>query len=408
MASTLLSSPLYHNQAPPVSPSIQIPNVFIVPPEEEGPAWCCFDANEAPLQLATSPDITFLDSALSMLHTDPRTSFFRDANGPFASHNGVGMPAKSSETRSVLDDLMDSQYPDSDDEMEMYMGMGMEQEVRSGGGRETGNDSEVVEVIKLRRHRRDNEHHPRDSPQKASKSLRSRASKAFRSLRNVGTIRSKRKAQDVFPSNTDSRELPSRSRTPTMSRRSSAVFSQLFSPPPTNSSRSSVSSFDAARSSTQSPPPAYSSPPSHHSHESHPSSRPSLTSPSSMTFDHQDFRSPSPTPSTQTKSNKRRFSMLSLQRMFSFSGDEFSEGIGSPTSMSRDSTGPSTSSSSGPDTPTDESTPHHFASEDYGTPKPAHGATAVPPLAYEQGDVSFEMRLDSLHFESLSFDADRF
>jgi len=31
-----------------------------------------------------------------------------------------------------------------------------------------------------------------------------------------------------------------------------------------------------------------------------------------------------------------------------------------------------------------------------------------PPLEEEDADTSLEMRLDSLHFESLSFDADRF
>ncbi|KAF5386976.1 hypothetical protein D9615_001778 [Tricholomella constricta] len=406
MPPTLLTSIPYHVQALPTSPSMQMPNVFVVPPEEEDtPAWCCFDANEVPL-LTTAPDIPFLDGALSMFQTESQAPIFhRHAAGPFASRNAVLMPRKSLENKSVLDVLMDSEYPESDDEMDLDL----DQEVLNDG-RCLGNDSEIVEVIKLRRHGDDIQHPFRGSTAKPAKSFKSRASKAFRSIRNVGkrSSRTKPKAQDVFTSSsiTGTGELPPRSRTPTMSRRSSAVFSQLFSPQSTIQSRSSVSSFDAPRSSTQSPPPAgyssssYCPSPS----DAHPGT--SLTSSSSLIFDHRDTRSPSPDPSTQMKSNGRRFSMMSLQRIFSFSGDEFSEVT--PTCMSRDPTGPSTASSSGPDTPTDESTPlpPNFITEDHGpfTPKPS--ATSVPALG--QGEISFEMRLDSLHFESLSFDADRF
>lgn len=82
--------------------------------------------------------------------------------------------------------------------------------------------------------------------------------------------------------------------------------------------------------------------------------------------------------------------------------------------MSRDSTGPSSASSLGPDTPTEETTPlplpvpstHYGAKvkEDVPHLKAAGAAAAL----INPGDISFEMRLDSLHFESLSFDADRF
>ncbi|KAF8061450.1 hypothetical protein FPV67DRAFT_1703758 [Lyophyllum atratum] len=412
MAPTLLSTPFIHSTAPPTSPELQVPNVFVIPPDEDdSPPWCFFDAADAPTHLSTAPDIPFLHGALSIYQTEPQSPVFHRDPGPFPSHNPVAMPWKSPETRSIMDVLMNDDYLESDDEMELEL----DHQVFNSRGRAAGNDSEVVEVIKVRRHAERIEDHARipTLPPKSSKSFKSRASKAFRSLRNVGkgSLRAKPKAQDIFSSSPVEDlepELPPRSKTPTVSRHGSAIFSQIFSPPPTLQSRSSVSSFDAVRPSPKSPPLAGRYPSSLYNHPSSDDCPgPSLASCSSLNFDDQDLRSPSPTPSTQTKSNRRRFSVMSLQRIFSFSqADDFSDIT--PSSMSRDSSGPSTSSSSGPDTPTEESTPLplHFGHEDHGLLSQKRSATAVPALG--QGDISFEMRLDSLHFESLSFDADRF
>ncbi|GLB35276.1 hypothetical protein LshimejAT787_0208410 [Lyophyllum shimeji] len=406
MAPTLVSSPLVHDTAPPTSPSFQMPNVFVIPPaEDESPAWCCFDATEAPF-LATDPDIPFLDHALSAFQAESQLPVLHRDTGPFTSDNPVIMPRKSGGTRSIMDVLMNDDYPESDDEMDLHLDHDV-----FASDRGPGNDSEVVEVIKVRRHTDDIEERT-SAPMphtKPSSSFKSRASKAFASLRNVGkgSLRSKPKAQDIITSRpVGEREPRPRSQTPTVSGRGS-ILSQLFSPPPTLQSRSSVSSFDAARASSesQSPPSTgkyFSSP-----YNQSPSDRrhgPLLPSSSSLNLEHQDIRSPSPTPSTQTRSNRRRFSMMNLQRIFSFSqADEFSDIT--PSSMSRASSGPSTSSSSGANTPTEESTPR-LNSEDHGLLTEKSNFPAVP--APGPGEISFEMRLDSLHFEALSFDADRF
>ncbi|RDB24186.1 hypothetical protein Hypma_008861 [Hypsizygus marmoreus] len=418
MASTLLSPNPHqcHDKAPPTSPSLQMPNVFIIPPEEdETPTWCCFDAAEAPPRvLSTSPNLHFLDTALSMFQTETEAPVFhRDSVGPFGSHNSVIMPRKTLETRSITDVMMDGENYESEDEMEAEY---KEHPLTRGRSNGVGNDSEIVEVVKVGRHPHEPEAqaHPPTPPAKCSKSLKSRASKAFRSIKNVGkgSLRSKPRVQDIFTSKpVTAGELPPRSKSPTISRRGSAIFTQFFSPPTTLHSRSSVSSFDAVRA-----------PPELHQEEgqissfsgpSHTATTPRSSTVSTQDLAQQDIRSPSPTPSAQTFSNRRRFSVMSLQRLFSFSA-ETDASDSAPPGMSRDSTGPSTaSSSSGPDTPTEEAAPLpayqlqlHLDSIDNRSPftrKCERG-----PVALEQGEISFEMKLDSLHFEALSFDADRF
>ncbi|KAG5650165.1 hypothetical protein H0H81_000475 [Sphagnurus paluster] len=398
MAPTLITSVPYHNQAPPTSPSLQMPNVFVVPPEEEDtPAWCCFDATQPhPLEsLMTSTDLNFLENRLSVFQTESDTPILhRNASGPFPSHIPVTMPKKNVQSRSIIDAYISGEYPESDDE-----DMDIEQEPpRTIGG--SGNDSEIVEIIKLRRQGEDSGGYPHALPThtKSSKSLKSRASKAFRSLRNVGkskgSLRVKPKAEDIFTSGSTAPP----SQTPTIARRSSAVFSQLFSPPATLDSPSSSSSeerdatklslaLDQYRSSSSlEGQPCYRRPDSPLNHASD--------------LDRHDSQGQPPTLSVHTKSNRRRFSMMSLQRIFSFSGDECSDAT--PSYIFSDSAGPSTASSSGPETPTDESNPLplQFDGKNLST------SSTVPMLRHDQ--ISFEMRLDSLHFDSLSFDADEF
>jgi len=165
---------------------------------------------------------------------------------------------------------------------------------------------------------------------------------------------------------------------------------------------------------------------------------------------HSSVRSPSPTSISQL--NRRRFSVLNL-----FSASKDSEFVGvesstvvlpsvpTPPSLSRDSLGPSTirtdstesSTSSDPDTPIDEvfpeSLPHRTSmsllkrlpSFSRNPRKNRAGITPVivaDPVAPssvlvddgiddddDDNNLSFgEIRLDSLHFDEMSFDASRF
>ncbi|KAF9459568.1 hypothetical protein BDZ94DRAFT_1312294 [Collybia nuda] len=430
---SLFNSPRipYHDHVPPTSPSLQMPNVFVVPPEEDQLSpWCCFDATEVTHlepDLSTILDIEFLDGALEVLHTESHAPVFhRDADGPFGYRNPVIMPRKSTETSSITDVPIDEKRYGSDDELKLERVL--EKSVYNGcGRRNVGEDSEIVEVVKVRRH--DREGRVQDNTEaldKTSKSFKSRASKAFKTLKNVGkhSTRLKRQAQGILvspPSIED--EPPPRARTPTMSRRGSVILSQLFNTPSPIKPCQSVSSFGVASSLTESVFPI----PSSSSSVFHPTIPPrplpdlhSLLdlldpdcSPSSLQdIDHQAFRSPSPTPSTQTFSARRRFSIMSLQRIFSFSSpDHDVDAMPRTSNMSRDSTGPSSASSLGPDTPTEEviplPLPLHSTYSDRNGAVPQF-KTAEVTSTISAGDISFEMRLDSLHFESLSFDADRF
>lgn len=420
-----------HDNAPLTSPLVQMPNVFVIPPEEDhSPSWCYFDAAEAPpldYVLSTPPDVHFLDNALGALLPEIHPPVFhRSSRSPSQSI----MPVKSGETSPITEILMNNC---TDDEMDLPLELDSTPEDISGargtGRSRAAEDSVVIEVVKLRRHE---EEHVAIPLATHSKSLKSRASKAFRSLKNVGksSIRSRLNSPGAsIPTPVEGDDPSLRETTQTVSHRGSVILSQLFTSNATLKSRTSVSSFenqrprhDSSVSTLEQRIPALTkSTPYNHIPTSPNSPIPHfldpLSSSSCQDSSCQISRSSSPT-SIQTFSNKRRFSMISLQRLFSFSSSDHDvkpsdSGSTTPTStsMSRNSSGPSATSSLGPDTPTEGIPPlslhlslegddkHFFVASD-------SQSAAVPAL--ESEDVSFEMRLDPLHFETLSFDASRF
>jgi hypothetical protein len=416
--------PHFHDQAPPTSPLVQMPNVFVVPPEEDhSPTWCYFDAAEAPILesvLSVVPDIEFLDCALSVLHTESHAPVFRRNSGdPF------GSPKKSAETRAITDISINPEFHFSDDEMELELES--EPQVSATCNRGIGEDSVVVEVVKVRRHEEDD---AATFPANPPKSLKSRASKVFRSLKNVGksSLRLKHGTRDTVMQSTAGDQPTYIEKTPLITPRGSTISSQPFTTSASLTSHNSVASpeFVDPVSALERNAPALMPSPSCNDIPSTPSGPYSSTmeflglSSSIADSEHQFMRSPSPTPSTRTFSNRRRFSMMSLQRLFSFSssdsGAELSGSVSTTSrspSMSRDSSGPSTASSSGPDTPTEDVSQlplHlqlHLRLEGGDHIPTASKFQAEVPLG-SSGDLDFEMRLDSLHFESLSFDASRF
>ena len=472
-----------------------MPNVFVVPPEEDqSPTWCFFNAAHP---------------ALSQIFDRPETPdihvfSFHDSS-PFGTELPVSMdssitPRNTAETRSIVEALdngnEDIIYHDVDTDSEY------EHDTEPGGAlssihsepfratRDTANDSDVIEVFKVRRNRHSSSKEdkpqsvPLSSQLKHSKTLKARASKAFRSLR--GSLRmSKPRAQDVFASvKSDSHHsdivtatmpntfpLPP---TPSVSRRGSRILSQLFLSPSLKS-RSSISSFDQPTHVSQPEPVIFPTPssPTRSSFVSTSSATDQLSSRSSICEseplqDDARLRTGSTIPSATTnlKTKNRRFSILSLHKLFSFSSPTLSSPISlnfdnssytTPTLRSTSCTPSSVSTTSGPQTPiytdegpsfgpvsvtsetlnlglglstdnfsergSDECTPRAqrtFRSStfsEYGTSTSGREekVTAYPPstsglgvFQHEPGDLSFEMRLDSLHFDSLSFDADRF
>jgi len=481
---------------------MQMPNVFVVPPEEDQiPTWCFFDAAHPALsQIVGRPETPDIH-VFSFSDSNDSSPLLPESMDPFIALRN------SAETRSIVEALDDANvgniYHDVDTDSEY------EHDTELGGAlssvhnepfrttRDSANDSDVIEVIKVRRNSSKEDDDPQNVPLasshlKRSKTLKSRASKAFRSLK--GSLRtSKFRAQDVFASvKSDSHHRSDiviatvsntspRPPTPSVSRRGSRILSQLFISPSLKS-RSSVSSLDEPTHVSQ-PEPVFSPIPSSPTQSS-------FVSASSVT-DQQSCRSsiyeneplqdearlktgsPTLTATTDPKSKNRRFSILSLHKLFSFSSPTPSP----PISLNFDDSAPilrstsctpssvtSVCTTSGPQTPTymdggslsrgkatysasfapvlgsnevlnlglglsmddfsdrgssEEHTPRTqrtFRSSEYRTSTSECQAkvTPHPPpsgpgvFQHEPGDLSFEMRLDSLHFDSLSFDADHF
>ncbi|KAJ8480687.1 hypothetical protein ONZ45_g15569 [Pleurotus djamor] len=392
----------------------------------------------------------------------------------------------------------------------------------------TGNDSEVVEVIKVGRSRKDASDAQRPSnagnSMKRSTTFRIKAAKAFNSIRSLGKGTKQRKstAMDAFPPSGHSQPTRAASfssfgqeRSPSRSsggessqashaekplaRRGSVVLTQIFSPkvtstpvvspsPSTIESIPSVSStIDSSSSqftleSTQSASPSLQLERVPNNNQQPPSQDvlpETLGHPQSSvegpTFDSERGRPTSPSLTLNTlsdKTSKRRFSMMSIRQIFTFSpstsaqsnafpiptSDPSAEARDSdaaslseselgvqldPPRLSRTTAGSSTDSSdssSGVETPTEEATFLPMAVDEpavkrnsadwkipeldsFGTGLDGNFADSLGDLkgmgvsvpgssrslaAGHKGDVSFEMKLDSLHFDSLSFDADKF
>ena len=308
---------------------MQMPNVFVVPPEEdESPTWCFFDAAHPALSHLVgkpeTPDIhvfSFPDSNNpSPLPRDPLTS----------SEDGT-------DSRSIVEALDDGNevniYHDVVDTDSEY-----EHDIELGGAlssvhsepsrtvRDSANDSDVIEVVKVRRNKHSSRmnlvNEPLTSELKRSKTLKSRASKAFRSLK--GSLRTSRpRVQDAFASvksddivmSTMSNTSP-RPPTPSISRRGSRILSQLFVSPSLKS-RSSFS-LDEPTDVSQPEPVFFASTSS--SVTDRLSCRSSLYENESLQDeDRLKAASPIPTPIINLKPKNRRFSILSLHKLFSFS-----------------------------------------------------------------------------------------
>jgi len=470
-----------------IQTAAQMPNVFVVPPEEDQtPPWCFFDAeNPAFSQVVERPETPEI-AVHGLPYNDDTPKYRRNPDPVVPAPKGI-------ETISVVQALLrgdadedeHEDEEDSDSELEQDMGLADDHRVphdshRQGSFRtlrDVADDSDVIEVVRLSRKDYSSEDSEEirsiqaASERKRNTTLKYRASKVFRSLR--GTLRSsKPPVQDVFKfppsiSSSQSTDTHSRARTPTMSRRSTLILSQLFtSPSPSLKSRNSMTSFDESPTET--------------SPQSKPiteiiSRRSSLYAAEAQ--DEARLQAASPTPTTtSTKSRNRRFSIMSLQRLFSFSSSAppsasqsdaslpFDDsGRATPTPRSSAPTPPSAASSvittSGPQTPTSsEGMPStYILSTQDASDIPAfmgfdsafdanvglnlglglgldmdsgsHSAQATPRKKFpsdsrwrlskkarptsqhshdEAGDTSLEMRLDSFHFDDLSFDADEF
>ncbi|KAJ3968184.1 hypothetical protein EV361DRAFT_927134 [Lentinula raphanica] len=425
-----------------------MPNVFVIPPEEDNdPPYCCFDASfPRERYIPTEEDIEAPGSALELIsqQLSNNSPIFR--RGGHA--NGVIMPRRS-DGRSIEEVLTsEEEYRNPD--------------ITIRDGNPPGDDSEIIEVIKVRRHAQDERQNQQtavsEPPVKASKSLKFRASRAFSTIKSVGRSMSRSRitpAENAVASYAESPRAPS----PAPSSRGSTIFSSLFSHSPSLKSRSSFDSFNEPPSSPvleasssddleiqlHSPSSA-----EMQSFVPYPDTDENFEIEEELQTTPRASRHPSPVdrPSSPSlpKVNRRRFSVLNL-----FTAAKDSEGsdaglsntaspsISTLQSISREPLGPSrmdststeSSSSSGPTTPVDEVFPEPLPSRPSismlkrlpsfsksNKRKSAIVTVAEPvsplpvaPLDVPSGEqeLSFgEIRLDSLHFDELSFDANRF
>ncbi|KAI0060901.1 hypothetical protein BV25DRAFT_914152 [Artomyces pyxidatus] len=419
-----------------ISPTFQMPRVFVHPPEDDEldtPPWCLFDAEEdaaiAKLAAFTTPEMAVLESKLgdwqetvdvweNPVHqtADDAPLFHRTSE----SDADVVMPRRSS---------FHHVRPDTQSVASAMVGLGLEIDP----AKQPKEDEDVVEVVKVpRSHARQGGGEPEPlHGMKKSKTFRARASQAFRSIKNVGKTTRKPPVQDVFPAKEnagvraetmrearrevwDVQDAPvQRPTTPTLPRRVTRPLSQIFGIGQ-GSSAPTLSEVEPAPARSASPAPQSQSASTLSSSSS--SRRLSILSTlSSHTLRPSSEDTPrpaSPSPSLQrSSSSRRRFSFVNLQGIFSSNP--------APASLpSPADTNESLPSTAGPQTPVDDddygfviSSPHSLdidMEERMGSQKSSSSNLDMQSAAPPERDISFEMRLDSLHFDSLSFDADQF
>ncbi|RDX48401.1 hypothetical protein OH76DRAFT_1352674 [Lentinus brumalis] len=448
MAPTLaFRSPGLSHLVPPPSQDFamqQMPNVFVIPPEEEqgyNPPFMYFDASQAASSsLCISPDLDALDVALGLCQqTDNRApTFHRSFTNE--SQDTIVMPRRASLMKLTNMDVdLDTENGQTD--------------IRSRGGVRKY-DEEIVEVVKVRR----NEGIAdvgEGRKMKKSNTFRARASQALRSIKlNVGKS-SQRRASVSVPRERErelelEREqselqaaatLPSRHpyqeefqpslkpKSPTMSRRRSVTIGALFT---TFSNRDKPSSRPASPSeelmspssptlvSSGSPsiPPSRPMSPtdsiaSSHTHRLQPALSIddfSATPTKSPTLAPEPLNAAQPALSKR-KSFRRRLSILELQNLFKIGGSNPSptEPV-TPADQAEDLFSPSRSRPKSMDTAgilsasSSRSSNATFSSS--FTDLTARRSASTADLSLVNEDAELEMRLDSLHFDSLHIDPD--
>jgi hypothetical protein len=316
----------------PSSSSLVVPDVYVVPPEEEhhiNPPYCLHDSHES----------------LSTIEDEPN-----DAAPP------LRRIANRAKTNRNIDTL-----------------------------KEEIEDSDIVEVVRVRKNRQSHVYEQDQAQPSFPSTIKSRASRAMRSIRIVskGSIRSKLgngsgRASPRPGEQHGGLELAPPLEEPTSrhTRHRSATISQMFSAP-RNKSKLDLDNPSAEGSDI-------------------PNKDTSLRGFYKKRVSSDSARLPSHSHPSTEKENRRLFSLSSLDihKMFSKSS-ESQPRVTSPT-LYRSSTESSNHSSDVPKTPRDR-----VADE-------CPENSSKPSAVTDDDDVSVEMRLDSFHFDSLSFDAENF
>jgi hypothetical protein len=426
------SLPLTHEHglvAPPLlsaSSACEMPTVLVHPPEDEAMPWCAFDANQEVAEAVvvfTTPEMEIQQSELDdwpqAVHptAEDAPAFHRSQ-----ADNGVVMPRRGSSSNSTLSKAANPP--------------GLAPIPESPKRPKEKDDDDIIEVMKVRRGEGmpDVAYAQGTIPTlKRSKTLtlRTRAAKALRSIKIVGKAPRRPALDQVFPVKKNEQpnvkvEVPTPTPTPTPTLSSSTVdkrrakLKDVFNPTHTSTPRlkkrnsqplTNVFGSESELAGPSSPDTiglGFAPPPPHSggSRTFPYSSRGASASTPALQLSRDEPAHPtSPTFSTfSLRGHRRKFSFGSLQSILSGNGS--TQPMPEPRQAEAS---PDVDDPTPPQTPVDDG---WDPDEDYDSPRRRVAPGRVPRRSDEtvhpEQDISFEMRLNSLHFDSFNFDTEVF
>ncbi|KAF8448065.1 hypothetical protein L210DRAFT_3641903 [Boletus edulis BED1] len=412
-----------------------MPHVFVVPPEEEqqdNPPWCCFDADEQPEDngdIPSSPDFHFLD----VPHLFEQSE--HDVPDLFVRRTSIYQPRPRI---AVSKKLEKKQRPEAIKIIESKPSQARQRDARE--------DPDVVEVVKVKRGREALTDSEENANAKRPKTLKARATKALQSIKNVSKTSHRTHVKQLWTSSesmpgifkgvqeqirsqqdkTEDRHPSTPPKKVSLSRGTSRKLSQIFHPVKPSRVESSFTVRASSAASAEAREILSTADPSslpHIRYKNINSSHNEVTS-TFMTDDglHRPVSPTPPMPPTKKNINKK-FSVRELQRLFSFSLSSSGDPSPSPTttgvlsSSAHSSSKPSTSTSTlpynNPDVPMEEDTYVDVDFSDFDSTDRKLGSQYHQAFhTYDDGlctprrlsDLGCEMKLNSFHFDSLSFD----
>jgi hypothetical protein len=396
---------------PPSSNSLQMPNVVVIPPEEEQaetPPFLYFDASKARL-MSTAPDLESMDIALDVHQQIANTApIFQRAN---FSEETIVMPRRVGGGSMLV----------------------QPNEWQISAAPERDLDDDVVEVVKVRKHEGVSDTGGGNGTTMArSKTFKARATQAFRSIKNVG--KSRKSTMHKTSSSLDRIEHIHAKPSPAKASSTRRITSKRPSRPLSQIFQFVYDEHAQAVGIESQSPSTLQSPPASPTRSGYSSSRPAssasfYTMPGSLSSEPDDARQFSSVSSKRIKrtgSFRKRLSLLELPRLFSSSSSISSTSssnsqtsIPSPPTPSRDVPEPVVAFQESPYLPDDQPGPNNWMVSGMNYPVDEdedvdYGELQAPSLSMVReedshwDDTSLEMRLDSLHFDSLSFDPNDF
>jgi hypothetical protein len=397
------------------SPSFQMPTVLVHPPEEEqdeAMPWCAFDAN----QETTQPGAAFSTPEMEELRS--KLDVWSETVRPTAEHaptfhraqadSDVIMPRRGSSSNPSLSGRVNP--------------LGLATIPESPKRPKERDDEDIVEVMKVRRGEGMLDvtyAHGTVPALRRSKTLRSRAAQALRSIKNVGKVPRKPTAEHVFPAKENghppksptpvhapatatgdkrAKSLSTHPSAPRLKKRMSQPLSNLFglglSTPTAAQNTSDVIGVEASLSHSgrfRTMPYAFKG----------------SASASALNLSTDEPARPT-SPTFSIRGTRHKFSFVNLQSIFPGNSTGTSEPEPEPQPVAANPELDEPALSRTVQTPVDE----WDSGEDYDSPRRhANLGTMYRPSdesSYPEQEISFETRLNSLHFDSFSFDADAF